>query len=606
MLKVTTGLALGLGLLLAGATSHAADYGEAPSLAEKVQAGELPPVEERLPETPLIIQPYGETGEYGGTLRRASALLFPFMFVNMTREPLINFSYPMAGDGPPEPNLAESWSFNDEGTELTLNIRRGIKWSDGHPFTTDDIMFYWYDVMLDEQTSVPVHPALFAASGVVPELQQIDEHTIKLVYPFPFFYAEQALASVWDVFAWPKHHLSKDHPRYNSEATYEDFNKWAPWWSGRHRVTLAAWMMEDVSDDSLLVPLVRNPYYWKVDSEGNQLPYIDRVENVIVPDRQAVALGIIAGEFHYDGLWTGAQHLSLFLQEQEQRDLTIGWFLNNPGMAIHFNYDTEDESIRDILRDVDFRRAFSLAINRQAISRQSFFDLMEPSGWTFSPNSPYYDEEVGKLYSDYDVEEANRILDEAGYSERNADGIRLAPDGTPLSFVLDVSQHDLYGPIVEYISDNIKGDIGVEVVVNMQQQDLIFERRSTPVWQLHVWDIYGPERPLSQIEDWVPVDCGLPFWHQNACNEPFSAEYKEFSDIVLSARGLRFDEQVEVMKEANRIQAENVFNVHLGYYRRPYYYTNRLGNMIDETTRDLATGILESPIRPEQLYFKAE
>ena len=202
-----------------------AQYSESPALAEKVAAGALPSVEERLPEKPLVIEPVDEIGTYGGTLRRASALLFPFMFVNMTREPLINFRYPMAGDGI-EPNLAESWEFNAEGTELTLNLRRGIKWSDGQPFTSDDVMFYWYDVMLDDKTAVPVHPALFAAKGVVPELQQIDEYTLKLVYPFPFYYAEQALASIWDVFAWPKHFLKDDHPRYNSNASYEDFNKW--------------------------------------------------------------------------------------------------------------------------------------------------------------------------------------------------------------------------------------------------------------------------------------------------------------------------------------------------------------------------------------------
>jgi len=158
----------------------------------------------------------------------------------MTREPLITYNYPFPGDAPPQPNLAESWTFNDEGTEMAIKIREGIKWSDGAPFTTDDIMFYWYDVMLDENTSVPMAPALFVEAGVVPELEQIDALTIKLIFPVPYNYAEQSLAAIWDNFAWPKHFLSEFHPRYNSNATYEDFNKFAPYWSDRSKVTLGA------------------------------------------------------------------------------------------------------------------------------------------------------------------------------------------------------------------------------------------------------------------------------------------------------------------------------------------------------------------------------
>lgn len=590
---------------LIGATGIAAQAGEAPMLAEMVAAGTLPRLEERLPANPLVMTPTNEIGTYGGTIARGHGILFDVVFINMTREPLIGFHAPHPGEAPPEPNLAESWSFNDAGTELTLNLRQGIKWSDGAPFTAEDVMFYWNDILLDPEVSVSPPPSLYAASGVLPVAEMVDAHTIKLTYPFPYKRAEEALAAVPGIFAWAKHDLSEHHPRYNSAASYDDINAFAEPWSDRGRVTLGAWMLEDVSADSQRFTFVRNPYYWKVDTEGNQLPYIDRVVNVIVPDRQQIAVGNITGEYDYDGMWVGNQHLPLFLDEQDERDFQIGYHANTPGMAIHFNYDNADANVREMVRNVNFRRAFSVAVNRPALNRLFFLDLMEPSGWTFSPNSPYYDDETGKLYSEYDPEKANALLDEAGFVDTNGDGIRELPNGTPLSLVVDVANHDLYVPIVEYLADTFPGEVGIELVMNNQQQDLIQQRRTTPDWQLHVWDIYGSSFPLAKPEDWVPVSAGFPFWHQNAINETFSPEYQEFADILLNAAALDYDERVAEMRRANRIQAENVFNIHLGYYKRAYIYANRLGNMIENSpVRDVSTGLLEGPMRLPQIYIK--
>lgn len=589
----------GLALMASGALA-----GEAPMLAEQVAAGTLPPLEERLPANPLVVEPLNEIGAYGGTLKRGSALLFPPVLVNLTREGLTSFAFPDPGAAPPTPNLAESWSYSEDGTVLTINLRQGVRWSDGEPFTAADVAFFWQDVMGDPEVSVPVHPALFVQAGVAPSFEQVDDFTIRFTYPEPFKYALQSFAAVEDVFAWPKHVLSKDHPRYNPQATYETFNKWAPWWSGRHAVTLGAWKMDSISGDSTLIKMSRNPYYWKVDTAGNQLPYIDAVENVIVPDRQAVALGNISGEFHYDGTWVGNQHLPLFLQEQEARGLTIGWFVDNPGMAIYLNYDNANDNIRGLFRNLSFRQALSLAIDRDSINKQFFFDLLEPSAWTFSPSSPYYDESVSKLFTERDLEEANRLLDEAGYKDSDGDGMRNYPDGSPIEIVIDVSNHDLYVPITEFLTDTLPGDIGIRFVMNNQQQDLILERRSTPNWEMNVYDIYGANAPLAKLEDWVPVAKGYPFWHQNAINESFGPEYEEFRNILMSARGLDYDEQVSEMSRANKIMAEQVFNIYIGYYRRAFIHSNALGNMPEEAIRDVQYGLLEGPMRPEQVYFK--
>jgi len=598
----TIGISVAIGLAV---SSWGAIAQEAPMLQDMVGAGTLPPLEERLPANPFVVQELNEIGQYGGTLSRASALLFPVIFVNMTREPLVSYAFPDPSAAAPVPNLAESWTFSEDGTQLTMNIRQGIRWSDGAPFTADDIAFFWEDVMQDPNTTVPVHPALFVAPGVAPEFEQIDQYTIRFTYPFAFQYALQSLAAVEDTFAWPKHILADRHPRYNADATYEDFNKAAPWWSGRNEVSVGAWKMESISDDNTLVRLVRNPYYWKVDSEGNQLPYVDYVEYSIVPDRQSVALGNISGEFDYDGTWVGNQHLPLFLKEQAAgRDLEIGWFNNTPGMSVYMNYDNTDDNKRDLIRTTAFRQAMSLAIDRDSINRQFFLDLLDPTAFSFSPNSPYFDAEAGAKFAELDTDRANALLDEAGFMDSDGDGIREYADGTNIELVIDVANHDLYVPITEFLVETIPASIGIGLVMNNQQQDLIFERRQTLDWDLHVFDIYGSTAPLAKLEDWVPVSQGFPFWHQNATEQAFSPEYAEFSDILLAARGMDYDTRVSEMKRANLLMTENAFNIYVGFYRRAFIYNNALGNMPAEAMRDVSFGLLEGPMRPEQVYFK--
>ena len=276
---------------------------ESPILAEMVESGDLPPLEERLPANPLVLEPFNEIGTYGGTLRRATAWLGPYLTENFTREALTRWHAPLASAGPPQPNLAESWEYNDEGTEVTVHLREGIKWSDGEPFTAEDIEFYWYDIMLDENVTESM-PGALVVEGEPPELEVVDEFTLKFIYPKPYYFFAEAMATAYEI-AWPKHYMSQFHPKYNTSATYEDLNANAELETGRGRVTLQAWMLDEwVEGDAYR--LVRNPYYWKVDPEGKQLPYFDHAVVEMVEDRQSVALGNVTGDFDMDAMWVGS------------------------------------------------------------------------------------------------------------------------------------------------------------------------------------------------------------------------------------------------------------------------------------------------------------
>jgi len=584
-------------------------FNEAPMLKTQVAAGELAPLEERLPKNPKVVKPHSEIGTYGGTLHRGTAgsTVDTYIIQFMTAEPLFQFPWPFPGSGPVESNLADRWEFSEDGTELTVHLREGIKWSDGYPFTADDVLFCWKDVLFNEKSLVTPSPNLYVEKGVAPELEKIGDYTIKFTFPRPFFFAETAFTVV-PVWAWPKHYMKQFHPDYNENATWEEWNKHTDL-IHHTKVTLQAWMLDWYEPGGDLV-MVRNPYYWKVDPEGNQLPYIDRVRVHAVADRQTIALKCLAGELDWDCMWVGTQHLSMFMEEKARKDYDVG-FARVSGMAFYFNYDCPDETVRKIMRNVNFRRAFSLAINREMLNRVMYSDMLYPSSWTFSANSAYYDEEVAKLYAEFNPEKAKQLLDEAGFKDRDGDGWRELPTGEPLKLIVDCSQHDLYTPSLEMVVDDL-AKVGVKLVMNVQLQQLIGLRRGTGEFQIHVWDFYGVDEPLAMLELWVPMQENLPFWHLKASEavlhpeDSFDKAYAQFAEILMKARGLPYEERVALMKKANNLMAENVFNVHVGYYMRPFIVSNRIGNAAKSIARSDAFGGDTPPFRVHQFYVKYE
>jgi len=581
-------------------------YKEAPMLADMVAAGELPPVEERLPENPRVIEPFEEIGTYGGTFRRGTGFLMPdeWLVSHIDVNSLFAFQWPFPGEGPVVPNLAESWEFNDDATELTVYLRKGIKWSDGEPFTVDDILFFLNDVIANENLVYTWYHTsnLYTEEGTLPEVEKIDDHTIKFIYPSPSYFVETGYSCLCEI-ALPKHHFEQFHPDYNPDATYDDLNKELVWVNGRGKITLNAWMLEEFVPDKK-VSMVRNPYYWKVDSAGNQLPYFDGVEVLVAGDRQAVALGNVTGVYDNDAMWVGIQHLSLFLEEEPNRDFTIGHSLCS-GMAIYFNYDCPDEDARIVMRNVDFRRACSLAINRPKISKVMFYDTLIPMGCSFSPNSAYFEEEVGKLYSEYDPEGAKEILDEAGIVDADGDGVRELPTGEKCEVIWDVYEHDLYTPISEMVVEDL-AEVGIKLVLNVQHQLLVTERREGGEYELSTYDFFAVDEPLAALEWWVPAVEGTPFWHNKAFEAPFSEEYEKFIELMIGAKSLPFEERVEALKEANKIMAENVFSINVGYYKRPNITSNRIGNLPHIATRIDEFGCDAPPFMYYQIYEKYE
>ena len=583
---------------------------EAPMLAKMVKSGKLPPLEQRLPENPLVEKPVSEIGKYGGKLVLGTAFFldderYP---ARLDRNGFFQFTYPFPSDGPINPNLAESWKWNDAGTELTINLRKGIKWSDGVPFTVDDVLFFMEDIVDNKDVAYIwfYEGSFYEASGNFPSITKIDDFTLKIKYESKAFLFEKKYSNVvWA--ALPKHHFSQWHPKYNSSSSYEILNeklKILGTNSEGGRVTLNAWAVDEYVPDGKL-HMTRNPYYWKVDPDGNQLPYFDEFEILIAGDRPSVGLGNMLGEYDHDHMWTGFPHYSMWLEEQGKpgRDYSIG-FSNASGMKINFNFDAEDPEARTINRNVHFRRALSLAIDRKNISRALAFDLMTPIGASWAMDSPYFDEGSGYLYSEYDPKRARKILDDAHIVDRDGDGIRELPTGEKLEMIWDMYAHDLYTPMSEMIVATV-GEVGIKLILNEAHQTLYRKNYDAGNYEMSTHDFTDYNEPLLAIEKWIPTKPGSPNFHKDAYQKgPFSPEYDEFCKLLRKASTSSIKEGIELGKIAGKIMAENVFMIHVGVRKRPFINSNRLGNMVLESTRVQEYGNFDPPFRYMQVYEK--
>ena len=493
-------------LCLVGITSAlAVKYNEAPMLRARVAAGELPRVQERLPENPLIVEPIEEIGQYGGTLNvlAVDSLVWCDM---QWGAGLSEGLYRLSKDGSElmELNLAKGYKFSEDYKHFTIYLREGVKWSDGMPLTADDVMFWLEDMITD--------PELQAFGwgdwlrGVT--AKRIDDYTVELVMDEPFAKMEvmMSLHPSWTIFQ-PKHYLKKWHIKYNAEADKlakeEGFANWREafeyhyYWVPQkdvNRPVLNSWVLKETTTTHRLFE--RNPYYWKVDTAGNQLPYIDRLYvNIIEPE--LYSFKVITGEADYAYTHTSFDEYPLYKENETQGNYRMipipGVQGNELVLAVNLNHP--DDGLRKIFQDVRFRRALSLAINREEIHETLFFGLGVPLQATVSPDASYYKKEWGEAYIQYDPGEANRLLDEMGLMKRDKDGFRIGPDGKTLLLIVDYRLDKLTTGL-ELIKEYWDA-VGVKVLVKLLESSLFMDQQLTNKHMVRVvsslWFCFSPE-----------------------------------------------------------------------------------------------------------------
>ncbi len=498
-------------------------FHEAPMLTTRVKAGELPPVSERLPENPLVVVPLEKIGTYGGTIRRALT-----GDVIQTQGPVKAFNDNLMGYERPYPpkniqlNLAESFELSDDGKTAIARIRKGVKWSDGVPFTVDDILFWYYDMEFNDNArrpTRPLPPTHWQVDGKPIKLEKIDDYTFKMSSPKPLGRVRQALSH--EEIAYPKHILAKHHPKYNPDANYKDF---------RDLTTDSQLIMEpDLPRLSAWVPVEwirgqrivyeRNPYYWKVDSEGNQLPYADKYTFDIIQDPKVILLKFINSEFDLFGRFSQIDMYPTLKSEEIKGRFKLRVSGPIGGPAFYFNWDARNPMLREAFRNKNVRMALSHAINREEIKEIIYFGLLEPSGYSFGPPDPYFSEEVYKKYSEYNPDLARELLDREGYLDTDSDGFRELKDGSRFELNIDVtSSQKISVDVCELVSEHWK-EIGIKANLNPALRDIIWPRRLNGEYDIHHWEQEGHTDILGRMFDWAIMGPTVPFWHRNAQKE---------------------------------------------------------------------------------------
>jgi peptide/nickel transport system substrate-binding protein len=479
----------------------AARAGEAPSLAAEVAAGKLPTLAERLPKKPAVtnLAAMGrEIGQHGGDIRilvgGQKDIRYMTMFGNAR---LVRLTEKLEF----EPDILESFDVQD-GRIFTFKLRDGLKWSDGHPVTTEDFRYTWEDVIMNDDLS-PGRAQELLVGGEPPSFEVVDPLTVRYSWkaPNPDFLPKLAAAQ-WLSLLMPAHYLKQFHKKYQDEEKLKELiekNK-AKKWTRLHTNKMRQYRPEN-PDLPSLDPWVntvkppaerfvfeRNPYFYRVDEAGNQLPYIDRftldvVSSSLIPAKTS------AGDADLQASYLEFEDYTFLKEAEGIHPIKVKLWKRGVGSRLSLvpNLNYQDDAWRAILQDVRFRRALSLAIDRSEINGAVFYGLGTISADTIWPASPLYREKYAKSWIDHAPERANELLDAVGLDRRRSDGVRLLPNGQPAEIILEYAgESQVETDILELVADywNI---VGIKLFVRATQRDILRSRILGGQTMMSVW-----------------------------------------------------------------------------------------------------------------------
>lgn len=508
---------------VAAVPSLAVAYNQAPMLAANKA---LPPVDQRLPAKPEVVKPLERTGVYGGTLRTA-------MRANNDHNNIVKFignqslvRWEPTGFNKVVPNLAESWEVNADATVYTFKLRKGTKWSDGSPFTADDIIFSMNDVLANKEF-VNALPADFQPGGVPVQVSKIDEVTVQFKFAKSYLPFLEKLAT--PVAQYPtmysKKYCSQFHPKYNAkagdQAKSENLKDWAALlrkycgdlevpsrWSNPARPVLDPWVIkEPYTGSATKVVLERNPYFWQVDDKGNQLPYIDRVQFQVISEVETILLAAINGQLDFQMRHISSIQNRPVLSENAAKGgykLLAGNGINANQGGLWLNHSTSNAKLQKLIRNKDFRIALSHAIDRKEINDIVYLGQATP--WQSGPqkSSKFYNEKLATQYLALDLKKSEELLDKLGL-KKGSDGFRTYPEGGRVSMglIVMISNASLM-ETAELVRKHLS-KVGIEVVINSSERSLFYDRANTNQYDVSLDVFSGGLDPTFNPRPWLAV-----------------------------------------------------------------------------------------------------
>lgn len=497
--------------------------GESPIVGELVREGRLPPVAQRTGSEPVVMEGADGIGRYGGAWHRLANSYEDLKTIawRLSAANLLRWSpqgYPLV------PHVAKSWEISPDHRVYTFTLREGMRWSDGHPFSADDLV-YWYE---HEVRYFNAQPKILRAGATQGRVTRVDARRVRFEFsqPNPLFL--ERLASIgmnfedYTEYVVPAHYLRKYHPELGDPelirqtmdalklsspiAAYKQMKRhmnpehpriW-PWVLHTHRPTTPQ-------------TFVRNPYYWAVDSQGNQLPYLDRLV-MDIKSNNLIAIAAASGEpsmqdrhIRYDDhiLLLGGASAHGY-EVYHWKPSTQSLFTIFPNLNRRVDPARPDTQWKHtVLNEARFRQALSLAINRRDIIAAEFYGQAEPAQITPPPDSPYHNARLRDSFTDHDPARASQLLDDLGLKQRDAEGFRVFPDGTRMAFTLNLTDYTTDGPAQFVIEDWAR--VGVRAVLRSRARRLFEQEKLTYEHDFTVWTGESEFYPLVEPRNFVPT-----------------------------------------------------------------------------------------------------
>jgi peptide/nickel transport system substrate-binding protein len=626
------GLALVIFLLSAGAAlAQTPTYQEPPSLAGKVAKGDLPPIDKRLPEHPAVAAfqwPGQVPGQYSDELDTLMSSAKDTRYLTMygyARLVGYNAKYELV------PDILEAFEV-EEGRIFTFHLRKGHKWSDGTPFTTEDFRYFWEDVANNPDLTPLGPPREMLVDGEAPKVEVIDETTIRYTWSKPNAEFLPSLASASPLFIFrPSKYLKKFHAKYADKKKLDAAVKEAGSrnWGALHNKrdnqyrndnpklpTLDPWMLMTKPPADRFI-FQRNPYYYRVDPQGHQLPYIDKITFQIV-DSKLIPAKTGAGESMLQGKDLRFADYTFLKEGEKSGGYYVLLWRNSTGsnVTLYPNLNVKDPVWRELNRDVRYRRALSLAIDRHQINQVVFFGLAREGANALLPASPLFKPDYQSAYSIQNTKEANRLLDEIGLTKRDDEGFRLLPDGRPLTVIVDTSGLTSEEPdVLELIRDDW-AKIGVRLFTKPSVRDVFRNRIFAGESMMSVWT--GLENGLATADS-SPAEVApdmqqsyqWPAWGQywetggKSGEAPDLPKAKELMDLMALWRSAGDSATRQaIWEQMLEIYTDQVFTIGtVADAPWPVVISNKMHNVPREAVWGFAPGAFFGVYRPDLFWL---
>lgn len=640
LIVVNSSLAVSQEKVLAGEYYNLTDYekltgkkitkfNEALQLAELVKQGKLPPVEQRLPKNPLVVIPFEEIGQYGGNWRRAWRGLSDQWGPNkLCFEHLVMFDQNGAKI---LPNIAESWRISRDSKIYTFKLREGIKWSDGTPVTTEDVKFWYEDIFLNKDLT-PSFPTWLVSGGKPLEIEIVDKYTfrVKFATSNPLFLVSVAKLG-YNMFVLPSHYLKQFHPKYTPKEKLDAMVKeaglqgWTQlfdskgggtsgWLQNPELPVLYPWRVTTSYTASIMV-MERNPYYWKIDPAGNQLPYIDRVSSMLVENNEMIVMKALSGELDFQDRGLSVSDYTLLMENRAKGNYRVVLWKQGVGTdnTLYLNQNVKDPVLRKLFEDKRFRQALSIALNREEVWKLVYLGLGKPRQASLISGVAFYDPEWEKMWTEYDPKKANELLDKIGLKKRDRDGFRLRPDGKTLAVTIEFASGAATIPDILTMVKKYWEAIGIKVAIRPIERTLYVTKCNSGDIEIGVWSfdrnvavLSDPGRLLGWTTDgpWAPL---YALWYTSGgkSGEEPKGDIRKLYELWDKAKSSP-DEKIrdKYFKEIVNIHKRNIWFIGcVGELPQPIVVNNNLKNVPTECLYDDTT---RSPknARPEQFFFK--